>query len=398
MGARQLLTALALTGALVWPRLVTAEMSFIPVPEIVTDPNEGNTAGLLAVFLFLDQQGEVQYMLAPDATYNSTKGFFPNFRFFGYPTPTRRYSVVIGKSTTKDEDYEVEFTDRGLWDGRAFVLMSAVHEKDSTERFYGFGNSSHQIGESNYTSNNTVAQVTPGVWLLPNINLTYRMRIHRFSVEQGQVDSLPFIGVDHPEVRDRGLDGGVYWAHRVALTYDSRDERDITTRGALALVYTEAADRALGSMTSFVKFGGEWRDFVPIYKGNPILALRALADYTSGASQTAFWELNSLGGRRLLRGFGGDRFVDFNRSLASAEVRTNVWNPHIFGVNAEIELAPFLEAGQVFPRVTQSPVRDLHWVYGLGFRGLVRPQIVGFVDIGRSFEGNAIFTGVDYPF
>ena len=67
-------------------------------------------------------------------------------------------------------------------------------------------------------------------------------------------------------------------------------------------------------------------------------------------------------------------------------------------MNAELELAPFVETGQVFHRVTDSPVSDLHWVGGLGFRGVVRPQIVGFVDIGRGSEGNAIFTGIDYPF
>ena len=51
------------------------------------------------------------------------------------------YSIVFGKSTTKDQDYEAEFTDRSLWDGRAFVLASALYELDSTERFFGFGNS-----------------------------------------------------------------------------------------------------------------------------------------------------------------------------------------------------------------------------------------------------------------
>ena len=43
-------------------------------------------------------------------------------------------------------------------------------------------------------------------------------------------------------------------------------------------------------------------------------------------------------------------------------------------------------------------MNDLHWVYGFGFRGVVRPQIVGFVDIGRGSEGVSVFTGVDYPF
>src|SRR5262249_5111426 len=162
-------------------------VSVIPIPEIITDPNEGNTFGLLGVILFLDEKDEIRYMLAPDATYNTTKGFFPTLRFLGYPSPTRRYSIVLGKSTTKDQDYELEYSDRGFWDGRAFVLASAIYETDSTERFFGFGNFSAENRESNYTSNNLLAQATPGVWVLPYVNLSYRMRIRRFSVEHGQV-------------------------------------------------------------------------------------------------------------------------------------------------------------------------------------------------------------------
>jgi outer membrane protein assembly factor BamA len=416
MGADQLsarrraLIAAALGAALLWPAAVLAEKSFIPIPEIITDPNEGNTIGLLAVVLFLDEKDEIKYMFAPDFRYNETKGSFPTLRFFGYPSPARRYSIVAGKSTTRDEDYELEYTDRTFWEGRAFVLSSFLHEKDSTERFFGFGNDSRENpvstprrgprgGESNYTDADTQAQATPGVWLLPFANLSYRMRIRHYEVEEGQVSGIPFIGVTHPETRGRGLEGGTYWAHQVALTYDSRDSSDIPTRGALAFAYTEMADRRLGSHTSFVKFGADWRDFIPLRKkGNPILALRAVANYTSGDLDTPFWEQSSLGGRRALRGYGSHRFIDFNRSLGQAELRTRVYQRKLFGVNFELEVAPFTEAGQVFHKIFDSPVSDLHWVYGVGVRGVVRPQIVGFVDVGRGSEGTAIFTGVDYPF
>src|SRR5262245_19652258 len=123
--------------------------SFIPIPEIITDPNEGNTIGLLGVVLFLDEKDEIRYMLAPDVRYNKTTGFFPTFRLFGYPTPERRYSIVLGKSTTRDQNYELEFSDRSLWDGRAFVLASVVHEGDSTERFFGLRNDSRETAEAN---------------------------------------------------------------------------------------------------------------------------------------------------------------------------------------------------------------------------------------------------------
>ncbi len=401
-----------LAAAMLWSPAARAGKSFIPIPEIITDPNEGNTIGLLAVLLFLDEKDQIQYMLAPDLRYNETKGVFPTFRFFGYPSPQRRYSVVLGKSTTRDEDYELEYTDRSLWDGRGFVLASFLHEADSTERFFGFGNDSREErphprrpsgpgnlgGESNYTDLDTQAQVTPGVWVLPYANLSYRMRIRSYDIERGQVHKIPFIANAHPETRGRGLEGGVFWAHQLALTYDSRDSTDIPTHGALGVLYTEFTDKTIGSASSFVKFGADWRDFIPLRKDNPILALHALANYTSGDRDTPFWELSSLGGRRALRGFGSHRFIDFNRSLASAELRTRVYQRRLFGVNLEIEVAPFTEAGQVFRHVTDSPVDDPHFVYGVGFRGVVRPQIVGFVDIGRGSEGNAIFTGIDYPF
>jgi outer membrane protein assembly factor BamA len=403
------LIALAALVAVAAARPVHAERSFIPIPEIITDPNEGNTFGLLGVVLFIDERDEIRYMLAPDIRFNETTGVTPTFRFFGYPTPDRRYAIAIGKSTVRDENYEVEFSDRGLWDGRAFVLASAVQETDSTERFFGIGNQSDEDAESNYTSEETLAQVTPGIYVLPHLHLSYRMRIRRYEVESGEVDSVPSTFVLHPRtpgVCAAGPGGlgrcerapGHYWAHRVAVTYDSRDARDIPSRGTFGLLYTDLADRVLGSSTSFVKFGAEWRNYVPFRRGNPILAFRLLADYTSGSSDTPFWEQNQLGGRRTLRGFGSQRFVDFNRTLASVELRTRVWDRKLFGVNFELELAPFIETGQVFRGVTHSPLDDLHTTGGLGFRGVVRPQIVAFVDVGYGAEGTAIFTGVDYPF
>jgi outer membrane protein assembly factor BamA len=339
-------------------------------------------------------------MFAPDIRYNETKGVFPNLRLFAYPTPTRRYHVAIGKSTTKDENYEIDFEDRGLLGGAAFLEGAVSYERDSTERFWGFGNDSDEDAESNYTSANFLADILPGYWVLPSAHVSYRMRIRRFEVQSGQVDDIPFIATEHPEVRTRGLDTAVYWQHRLALTYDTRDSLDMPTRGAFGTLYVDGADRHVGSATSFVAFGIEGKAFVP-FRGerrNPILALRGQLDWLEGGTDTPFWLQNSLGGRRRLRGFGGDRFIDFNRSLVGAELRTRVYERKLFGVKAELELAPFVETGQVFRHLDDSPVDDLHWVGGLGFRFLVRPQVVAFVDVGYGGEGSSVFTGIDYPF
>ena len=376
------------------------DWSVIPIPEFIADPNEGNTYGILPVVLFPDEEGRIEYMLAPDFSYNETKGFFPRLRFFGYPSRTRQYALVAGKSTTRDERYVAEFSDRGLWDARAWVFAGAMHEQDSTERFFGFGNSSHEDRESNYTNNDTEAELYPGFWIRPHLGIAYRMRIRSHGVHEGQVDSLPFIADEHPEVRGRGLERGTYWAHRAELVWDSRDDIDIPSRGVFGVVYTEAADETLGSATSFVKFGAEWRQFVPLSwrRVSAVLALRALLDYVSAGDDTPFWEQSSLGGRKALRAFGADRFIDLNRSLASIEMRVPVYSRKIFGVNPTLEVAPFFETGQVFDGVTSSPVDDLHVASGMGFRVVLRPQIVAFVDVGFGYEGSAVFSGVNYPF
>jgi hypothetical protein len=52
----------------------------------------------------------------------------------------------------------------------------------------------------------------------------------------------------------------------------------------------------------------------------------------------------------------------------------------------------------VFARTSTFPLQQLHTVGGVGFRGIARPFVVGYVDIGYGSEGVAVFTGINYPF
>jgi len=377
-----------------------SDYSIIPIPEIILDPNEGNTYGAMGVVLLTDDKDEIKYMIAPDVRWNETKGVFPSLRLFAYPSDTRRYTILLGKSTTRDEDYEAEFAERGLLDKKMFLLGKFLYERDSTERFYGFGNNTDESRESNYTGQNLYADIQPGYWVLPSVNVSYRMRIRRYSIQPCQVATVPFIADEHPEVRHRGLGSGVYFQHRLDIAYDTRDSMDMPTEGTYVNAYVDGADQHVGSSTSFVAYGFEWRNFVP-FRGehrNPILAMRALVDYLQGGTDTPFWLMNDLGGQRALRGYGSDRFTDFNRALLAAELRTRVYERKLFGVKGELELAPFIEAGQVFRHIYDPPLDDLHLIGGVGVRAVIRPQLVAFVDVGYGAEGEAIFTGIDYPF
>lgn len=371
------------------------ERSYIPLPEILTDPNEGNTYGALAVVLFLDQQKIIKYILAPDVRYNKITGVFPAFRLFGFPSRDKKWSIVVRKSQNIDEDYEFIYTDNAFWQDRLRLSAVFEYERDSTERFFGFGNGSSEKDESNYTAKETIGVVRLNYRIQPTLEVTYQSRVRVFRVGQGGVDDFPFIGDEHPDTP--GLGGATMIGQEIGLVYDSRDDTNIPRQGGFGLFSAEFIPRLLGSSFTAIKYAAEVRKFIPL-RERFVFAMHGRINYLQSDDEVPFFEQNDVGGRRSLRGFGSGRFVDKNSFFASAELRTRVYQRQIFGVNAELELAPFFDFGQVFRSSRDSPFNDLHAVGGLGFRGVVRPQVVGFVDIGLGEQGVAVFTGLEYPF
>jgi hypothetical protein len=125
---------------------------FIPVPEVATDPNGGVTYGVLPVWLFTDDKGEITNIFAPDINANSTLGPGGNFRYLAYPSSDTNWYAVAGAQETiardVDIDYQTGRQHKKWWsfEGRFFF------EKDPTERFFGTGNHSHEGNQSNYTT------------------------------------------------------------------------------------------------------------------------------------------------------------------------------------------------------------------------------------------------------
>jgi outer membrane protein assembly factor BamA len=150
--------------------------------------------------------------------------------------------------------------------------------------------------------------------------------------------------------------------------------------------------------------GVDARAFWPI---NPdtVLATHTALRYLPTTHRVPFWALSSIGGDQSeiggdqpLRGYGTGRYYDRDSFSASVELRRRVWTFNAVSTNVDLELAPFLDLGRVFSQTSTFPLTQLHPVGGLGFRGIARPFVVGYVDIGYGSEGIAVFTGINYPF
>src|SRR5581483_2823157 len=98
------LAALLLASLLALPGPAAAEtrFSFVPLPAFDTDPNAGNTYGILPAVLFKDEEDRVRSILAPSVTYNEFRGITGTFRYFLYPNDVERMAVIASYSTKID--------------------------------------------------------------------------------------------------------------------------------------------------------------------------------------------------------------------------------------------------------------------------------------------------------
>jgi outer membrane protein assembly factor BamA len=165
-----------------------------------------------------------------------------------------------------------------------------------------------------------------------------------------------------------------------------------------------ASHQGIFNHSLYSEAGIDGRVFWPI-NAETILATHVSLRYLPSYSRDLpFWALSSLGGGESvvggvqpLRGYGAGRYYDRNAFSATAELRRTVFTFDAIS-HVEIEVAPFVDVGDVFHDATSFPIQALHKVVGVGFRAIARPSVVGYVDVGYGSDGAAVFTGINYPF
>lgn len=378
------------------PAVGQTTYSFFPLPAFDTDPNEGETYGVLPVWMFKDAEGRVRTIIAPSVTYNEIRGVTGTFRWFYYPNAFERMEFIASYSEKIDRELKLQYKNLNVFGGRFHADVELLHERTSSVRFFGIGPESSPEDESNMTLEVTGIYAIFGVNITPTMRLSLGETLQRFEVGRGGVPGLPFTGDLFPDLP--GVQGATIHAQRVALIHDSRDSQTTPTQGLYASVFAEASTELLGSDADYIRAGVESVYLKPFLDQRVILVLRGLFEGISGESNTPFQVLPTLGGVDTLRGFGENRFYGDARLLFNVEVRAKVLRMRIFGVDAEFEIAPFIDVGKVFNSWKQFLDTSFEVNPGVGFRGLAPPSVVGHIEFAYSREGPAIYVGLDYPF
>jgi outer membrane protein assembly factor BamA len=371
-----------------------ADRTLVPLPIFTTAPNEGETYGALMAIVD-EQAGTLRFLLVPQVMWNSLLGFRAAGYYQRLLTPTEYYTLFASQSTRNQAHYQATYTNTTLAQGRYFFDGKFDYKNDRTARFFGLGADSRKQDETNYTLRDIGGSITLGRWIMPTLRFSLTERLHRVDIDRGLVSALPFIRDKFPGLP--GANGAFVWAHRFALTYDSRDAYETPTRGYFGQLFVEAAERALGSQATFVRYGLEGRLLWPLVNDRLVTAMRGLVERVEG-TEVPFFEQSALGGDDTLRGFGDDRFRDTGRILLSLEERIRLFALTYRGIRTAFELALFTEAGRVFHTFSTLDTRNVQTVVGTGVRLVVTSQIVAKIDVGLGSEGTAVFAGLHYPF
>ncbi len=373
------------------------------IPDIETDPDSGNTFGIMPTWLKSNANGDITRILSADFYRNSYFGAGIGGSIFDYLSLDSQWYVGgdVEQRVERQLDTRYESGRRRLdpWSFSARVNYDRI----GTPRFFGIGNNTTIEDETNYTSETELIELSPGWNINPHWQIAYTLRYRNVDVFPG---SLPHI----TSIQERfgaaySLGDNDELTNRLMVIYDTRDDLTAPTRGVQLAVYSGYA--ALDGHVDdamYTSAGFDGRGYLPLGPST-VLALHTALRYELNARHLPFWAYSTLGGESspidgpgALRGYGTGRFTDTNSFVFNLELRQAVARLSAASTRIDLEVTPFMDAGRVFHRPSTDPLTHLHYVGGLGLRGVARPFVVGYVDIGVGGEGVAVFTGINYPF
>ena len=395
-GIAVFLVCLLVGTALIRVSSARADTQVFPIPSASSSKNDGSDAGLIVPILITDPDGELKYLMAPMLIRNTIVGWRGTFNLFRYDSGGRTMQFIASLSEKIERKLLFNYTDPAFSNGRYFLNFGGTFFKNATSRFFGLGQTTLEAGETNYTAREARAQWRFGIYANEVTQIAVGQRFRQVSLQHGATD-LPFTGDVYPTVP--GVSGEtIIIGNRATFYYDTRNNLTSPTDGMAVTAYAELNQNIRNSdHPIYSRYELEIKKLFPSESKRAILIIRADLQATLG-TDVPFFEQSSLGGQNNLRGYGMDRFIDKHLIAASIEERIHIARAKIAGVAADFEMATFLDTGQVFNSYKDVSFKDYRMTPGIGFRGIVRPNVVGRIDYGFSKEGGAIFAGLDFPY
>ena len=257
------------------------------------------------------------------------------------------------------------------------------------------GGTTDEKDESNYT-HRELGGFADIYWnAATNIRFTIGSRIRHVELSDGANelrDVLP--STIRTFAGQSGIGGATVFGERFSVILDRRNQEFNTTSGTYARLMVEI-DHGVGDAqpeppSSYGRISFETRHYRSTDDQRVTLLLRNSWTFTTGADDIPFFELPTLGGSNNLRAFDNGRFYGRHSVFGSAELRFQAMHIEMMGFPMDLEIAPFVDFGQVFQ--SSDFEGDFNMNPGLSLRFVNRPNI-GIVANGAVGQDGIVFTG-----
>jgi len=373
------------------------KVASVPLPIIASNPNEGIKYGGLNAFMLHNAKDELSTLVVPRFNYNEYFGTTVALYAAFFPSPTSYWKVNFAQSTNINYNYDLTYRESKFMEEKLALEAFLFAFTDGSARFFGFGANSATSDESNYGDQEIGFSVAASYKIGKHYQIVVGERLRSVNIVPGAVTSLPNIKQLYTPQEVPGIDGFNAHSQRIAFIYSTLDSSTVPTYGGYGRVALENCFKALGCDANYRNYNVELKGFIPFDNARYITAFRAAYNQTLG-DDVPFLERSILGGENTLRGYGNNRFIDSSYLVFNFEERIRLFRWEVFGVTADWEIAPFFDVGAVMESLAKMRTKDFEFNPGIGVRAVVRPNIVGRVDVGVGSEGPAVFVGLSYPF
>ncbi len=371
---------------------------FIPFPVVDSSKDLGPSFGVMPVIAVRNQKtGDIKSVIVPSVNYNANLRTTLTYRHYIFPDAKRYFILRASRSERVERELMSYYYTPGVFGSDFRFSLEAKHWVTGKPSYYGPGIDSKRSDKSNYSMQTTgeeaILDIPLANHLFLNVDHSYAVKkVGPGPVEDGQLkENFPAVYAHASEERR-------FHANRFSLVYDDTDHPFLPKIGTYASASVLYSNRRLGSDYEYRTYSFQMKNYYN-YKeeGRYVTAVHYLLQFQRGDA-LPFYAMPQLGESTGLRMAGDGRFTGRGKFVFNIEERITLSKTPFYKFISETEIAPFLDVGTVFDKVSSFRARDLKYGPGISARLVIRPQLVATVDFAHGSEGTNAIIRVGYPF
>ncbi|OIN99920.1 MAG: hypothetical protein AUJ51_11515 [Elusimicrobia bacterium CG1_02_56_21] len=376
----------------------TANGPIIPFPVVDSSKDLGPSFGFMPVIAIKDKKTNgLKSVIVPSVNYNENLRTTLTYRHYIFPDDKRYFILRASRSERVERELMSYYYTPGVFSSGVRLSAEAKHWVTGKPSFYGYGINSQRGKKANYALQMTGEEIILDLPLIKhvfvNLNHAYfDKRIGPGPVNNGQLKEI--FPADYPEASETRT----FHTNRFSLVYDDTDHPFLPKIGTYASASVLYSSKKLGSDYEYRTYSLQMKNYYN-YKeeGRFVTAIHSLLQFQRGDA-LPFYAMPQLGESTGLRMAGDGRFTDRGKFVFTIEERITLSKTPFLKFISETEIAPFLDVGSVFGKVSDFRASDLKYGPGISARLVIRPQLVATVDFAYGSEGTNAIIKIGYPF